>query len=115
MPWLAVPYADEARRQRLQSTFRVMGVPTLVRPGAQHVHWERRCPRSAGAAHAPRPGYLLEPGPLHPCAMLSLQRLPAQVMVGPEGQLLTAHGRLAVSRDPEGKDFPWEGTSGAAE
>ena len=30
MPWLAVPFQDEARRQALQAAFKVKGLPTLI-------------------------------------------------------------------------------------
>lgn len=66
MPWLAVPYADEKRREALNKAFRVMGVPSLF-------------------------------------------------IVGPDGRLITAHGRVAVSQDPEGKNFPWEGVTATNE
>lgn len=59
MPWLAIPYADRARKEELSQHFEVEGIPTLV-------------------------------------------------ILGPDGKVVNADGRMAVMADPEGADFPWE-------
>lgn len=39
--------------------------------------------------------------------MFDVEGIPTLVIVGPDGKLINADGRAAVSGDPEGKEFPW--------
>jgi hypothetical protein len=39
----------------------------------------------------------------------SVMGIPTLVVVGADGRVLTANGRSAVMRDPQGRSYPWEG------
>ena len=43
----------------------------------------------------------------HLSHMYSISGIPSLVIVGPDGKVITEHGRERVSRDPYGSDFPW--------
>ncbi|GAB4822764.1 hypothetical protein N2152v2_009810 [Parachlorella kessleri] len=44
----------------------------------------------------------------------SVMGIPTLAIVAPDGRILTANGRAAVMRDPQGTQFPWEGAAGTS-
>jgi hypothetical protein len=48
-----------------------------------------------------------DPRIAHLAHMYSISGIPSLVIIGPDGKIITQHGRERVSGDPDGSDFPW--------
>lgn len=128
MPWLALPFQEQAVQKQLSSRFSVMGIPRLVIVGSDGgvsrggvgrcgAGWGAGWCRCGMAAVVPRWSCVLRsPVELssdrwdcsatafsNPCWLLcSVGCL----------QIIASDARAAVMADPQGEHFPWPGAAG---